>query len=74
MRRAVWLFFRFTPSLRDVEELLAASGIDVAYKTIRCWTLKFCQLYAHNLERSRPRPTGRWRLDEMVVKILRQRM
>ena len=34
--RAVWLYFRFTLSLRDVEELLAERGIEVSYETIRC--------------------------------------
>ena len=29
IRQAVWLYFRFTLSLRDVEELLAQRGIDV---------------------------------------------
>jgi len=32
---AVSLYFRFTLSLRDVEELLAERGIDVSYETIR---------------------------------------
>ena len=27
--QAVWLYFRFTMSLRDVEDLLAERGIDV---------------------------------------------
>jgi transposase-like protein len=72
--RAVWLNFHFTLSFRDVEDLLAERGIDVSYETIRCRTLKFGRLYAHNLRRSRPRPTGRWHLDEMVVKIGGQRM
>jgi len=40
IRHAVWLYFRFSLSLRDVEELLAARGIDVSYETIRCWTIK----------------------------------
>jgi hypothetical protein len=29
IRYAVWLYFRFTLSIRDVEELLAERGIDV---------------------------------------------
>ena len=33
IRQAVWLYFRFTLSLRDVEELLAQRGIDVSYET-----------------------------------------
>jgi putative transposase len=34
IRQAVWLYFRFTMSLRDVEDLLAERGIDVSYETI----------------------------------------
>ena len=74
IRHAVWLYFRFTLSFRDVEELLAQRGIEVSYETIRCWTLKFGRLFAQNLRRSRPKPTGRWHLDEMVVKIGGRRM
>ncbi len=74
IRHAVWLYFRFTLSLRDVEELLAQRGVEVSDETIRCWTLKFGRQFAHNLRRSRPRPTGRWHLDEMVVKIGGKRM
>jgi transposase-like protein len=37
----VWLYFRFTLSFRDVEELLAQRGIDVSYETVRCWAIKF---------------------------------
>ena len=48
--------------------------IPVSYETIRCWTLKFGRQFAYNLRRSRPRPTGRWHLDEMVVKIGGKRM
>jgi hypothetical protein len=36
-------YFRFTLSFRDVEELLAAQGIVVTYKTVRQWCLKFGQ-------------------------------
>ena len=58
---AVWLYFRFTLSLRDVEELLAERGIEVSYETIRCWTRKFGPLIAKNLRR-RQKPTGRWHI------------
>ena len=71
---AVWLYFRFTLSFRDVEEMLAQRGIEASYETIRCWTLKFGQSFAQNLRRSRAKPTGRWHLDEMVVKIGGKRM
>ena len=41
IRQAVWLYFRFTLSLRDVEELLAQGGVEVSYETVRCWIVKF---------------------------------
>jgi transposase-like protein len=74
IRQAVWLYFRFTLSFRDVEDLLAERGIEVSYETIRCWTIKFGPAFASSLKRRRLQPTGRWHLDEMVVKIRGQRM
>jgi putative transposase len=71
---AVWLYFRFTLSLRDVEELLAQRGIEVSYETIRCWTIKFGPQIARNLKRRRPAPSRRWHLDEMVCSIGGRRM
>ena len=66
IRHATWLYLRFTLSFRDVEELLADRGIETSYETVRRWVLKFGPLFARNLRRIRPKPTGRW---EMVVSI-----
>lgn len=74
IRYAVWLYFRFTLSIRDVEELLAQRGIEVSREAVRCWVIKFGPLIAANLRRRRSPPTGRWHLDEMVVKIGGRRM
>jgi putative transposase len=74
IRHAVWLYLRFALSYRDVEELLAERGIAASYETVRRWVLKFGPMFARNLRRLRPRPTGRWHLDEMVVFILGRRM
>ncbi len=71
---AVWLYFRFSLSFRDVEELLAQRGIAVSYETIRCWTIKFGPLIARRLKRRRPAPSPRWHLDEMVCSIGGKRM
>ena len=59
----MWLYFRFSLSLRDVEELMVARGIEVSYETIRCWTIKFGPQIARNLRRKRPAPSPRWHLD-----------
>jgi transposase-like protein len=55
IRYAVWLYFRFTLSFSDVEELLAQRGIEVSYEIIRCWTIKFGPQIARNLKRRRIR-------------------
>jgi len=46
IQNAVWLYFRFTLSFRDVEDLLAERGLDVSYESIRYWVLKFGKQYA----------------------------
>lgn len=74
IRYAVWLYFRFTISLRDVEELLAQRGIEAIREAIRFWVNKFGPLIAANIRRRRVPPTGRWHLDEVVVKIKGRRM
>ena len=66
---AIWLYFRFTLSLRDIEEMLARRGIEASYETIRCWTIKFGPTIAANLRRRKAPPSPRWHLDEMVCKI-----
>ncbi len=66
---AVWLYFRFSLSFRDVEDLLAERGVVVSYETIRQWTRKFGQSYANQLRRRRPQPGDKWFLDEVFLKI-----
>jgi putative transposase len=69
IKHAIWLYFRFSLSYRDVEDLLAERGINVSYETIRRWVLKFGTVYAHKLNKTRPRPSGRWHLDEVFISI-----
>ena len=35
IQHAVWLYFRFPLSFRDVEDLLSQRGIDVSYETVK---------------------------------------
>ena len=65
----VWLYFRFTLSLRDVEEMLAMRGVRLSYETVREWCLKFGQTYTNGLRHKSPRPGDRWHLDEVFLKI-----
>jgi len=69
IRQAVWLYFRCSLSLRDVEELMDARGVDVSYETIRCWTITFGPQIARQLKKLRPSPSPWWHLDEVVCSI-----
>ena len=59
IRNAVWLYFRLTLSIRDVEELLAQRGVDASREAVRYWVIKFGPLITASLRRRRSSPTGR---------------
>src|SRR5271154_3013720 len=66
--QAIWLYLRFTLSLRDVEDLLAERGVAVSYETVRRWVNHFGPTIAANL-RKRRLPHTMWHLDEVYLKI-----
>jgi putative transposase len=68
IQQAIWLYVRFTLSLRDVEDLLAECGILVSYETVRRWVNHFGPMIAADLRRRRSKPHTIWHLDE-VLKI-----
>jgi len=74
IQHAVWLYARFTLSLRDVEELLAERGIVVSYETVRAWVARFGPAIARGLRARRGGSNGRWHLDEMLVSVGGRRM
>ena len=70
---AVWLYYKFGLSLREVEDLLAERGIVVSYETIRRWCTKFGPDYARRLRQRQGRLGDTWFLDEVFVTINGQR-
>jgi putative transposase len=66
---AVWAYFRFPMSFRDVEDLLYKRGVIVSYEKIRSWVGKFGRQYAKVIRRDRPAPSDKWHLDEVVITI-----
>jgi len=71
--QAVWLYYRFCLSFRDVEDLLAERGVIVSYGTIRQWSRKFGGEYARKLKRRQGRLGDTWHLDELFVTIQGER-
>ena len=70
---AVWLYYRFFLSVRDVEDLLAKRGVIVSHETIRQWSRKFGAEYARKLKRREGRLGDTWHLDELFVTIQGER-
>src|SRR3954451_22852122 len=68
---AVWLYFRFPLSLRMVDEMLAARGIDVSHETVRQWARTFGQSFANQIRRKLPDLGDKWHLDEVNLPLRR---
>jgi putative transposase len=66
---AVWLYYRFNLSYRDIEDLLAERGIRVSYESIRLWCNKFGPKYARCLKRKHRGYGDTFYIDEVFVKI-----
>ena len=66
---AVWLYYRFNLSHRDIEDLLAERGITVSRESIRLWCIKFGALYARRLKRKHRGYGDTFYIDEVFVKI-----
>ena len=66
---AVWLYFRFNLSHRDIEDLLAQRGILVSYESIRLWCIKFGRIYDRRLKRRHQGYGDTFYIDEVFVKI-----
>src|SRR4051794_19701382 len=66
---AVRWYLRFGLSYRDVEELLAERGINVAHVSIFRWVQRFTPLLAEAARPCRHRAGDRWWVDETYVKV-----
>ena len=66
---AVWSFYRFPLSLRMVEELLTARGIELTYETVRRWSVKFGLGIAGRIRSTALALGDKWHFDEVVVTL-----
>ena len=66
---AVWLYYRFNLSHRDIEDLLAERGINVTYEAIRLWCKRFGSIYSVRLKRRHQGYGDTFFIDEVFIKI-----
>ena len=66
---AVWLYHRFNHSYRDISEQMAYRGIILSHETVRSWCSKFSSHFKEIIKKKERKPSDKWHLDEMVIKI-----
>ena len=66
---AVWLYYRFNLSHRDIEDLLADRGVIVTRESIRHWCIKFGAIYARRLKRRHYGYGDTFYIDGVFIKI-----
>ncbi len=69
IQHAVWFYYRFNLSHRDIEDLLAERGINVSYEAIRLWCIKLGPKYATRLKRKHRGYGDTFFIDEVFIKI-----
>jgi len=67
------MYIRYPLSLRQVEDLLFARGIDICHETVRFWWNRFGPVFAAEIRKRRVRhrcySRWRWHLGEVFVRI-----
>jgi len=69
IQHAVWLYYRFNLSHRDIEDLLARRGVLVTHESIRLWCNKLGPRYALRLRRRHRGYGDAFFIDEVFVRI-----
>jgi len=67
--QAVWTYHRFNHSYRDIQDELAFRGINVSHETVRSCSIKFSSHFRNVIKKRERKPSDKWHLDEMTVKI-----
>ena len=60
IRHGVWLYFRFSLSSREVQEVMAERGVTVSHEAVHYEGRKFGQAYAKQRRSRRPQPGNKW--------------
>ncbi len=65
-------YCRYGISYRNLEEMLAARGVDVVHRTLYRWVQHYAPEMEQRLRRYWKRPSSidrSWRVDEMYIKV-----
>ena len=65
----VWLYHRFTLSLKDINELMLERGMEISHESIQRWGIKFGAVLGKRLKRRSPRRGDKWHCDEVCLVV-----
>jgi len=66
---AVRWYLRYSPSLRDVEELFAERGLEADHTTIWRWVQRYGPTLEQRLRRHLKPTNKSWRVDETYIRV-----
>ena len=66
---AIRWYLRYKLSYRDIEELMAESGINVDHSTLNRWVVKYVPLLAAKAQHHKRKVGISWRLDETYIRV-----
>jgi putative transposase len=66
---AVWLYYRFNRSHRDIDDVLAEHSVSVSRKANRLWGIKFSARYVRRSKRKRRGYGDTCYIDGVLVRI-----
>ena len=65
---AVFFYVRYAVSYRDLEEIMAARGVNVDHTTLTRWTIRQAPLIAEEAKKKKPSVSGSWPMDDTYIK------
>ena len=66
---AVFFYVRYGVSYRDLEEIMAARGVEIDHATLNRWVVRFSPLIAANAQARKRKTAPSWRMDETYIKV-----
>ena len=66
-------YVAYSPSYRDIEELMQERGVQVDHSTVNRWVIKYAALLENEFRKKHKKQVGSsWRMDEATIKIKRK--
>ena len=66
---AVFFYFRYGVSYRDLQEIMEERGVNIDHVTLNRWVIKYSSSLALAAQKSKRAVASSWRMDETYIKV-----